>query len=211
MGRQEKLKVNRPGDALEREADRSADEVLHARSVPSTANPRMAIGSPASPLPFLHGDGHPLPPEERAFFEPRLGWDLSTVRIHTDERAAAAAWGVGARAFTARGNIVFGKGEFAPGTAGGRWLLAHELTHVMQQSGGLLRQVDGGGGEDTLPPESEPVEETITGEQVIDQVVGAQVSDSPVATAGAPGGPGHPPDPGARPQPDHRADLGDRR
>jgi hypothetical protein len=187
--RQEKLSVNHPGDALEREADHLADEVLHSPSIPLDRSPRMRIGSPAAPLPFVGGHGRPLPDEARALFEPRLGWDLSTVRIHTDERAAAAAWSVGARAFTARGNIVFGKGEFAPSTARGRWLLAHELTHVMQQHRGLMRQADGGRGDDMIPEleeEARDSEETVSGEQVVDEVVGACTPSPLLDTAGAP-------------------------
>jgi hypothetical protein len=188
---QAKLPVNQPGDALEREADRLADETMLGHPI-LDASPQLRIGSPAAPPPFLRGYGRPLPAEARAFFEPRWGWDLSTVRVHTDERAAAAAWRVGARAFTLGAHIVFGKGEFAPDTASGRWLLAHELTHVLQQHSGLLRQADGSRGDDMIP-ESESIdedvrdgEETFTGEQVVDQVVGARPPAPLVATAGAP-------------------------
>ena len=69
----------------------------------------------------------------RATFEPRFGRDFSRVRVHTDARAAAAAAAIEARAFTVGRHIVFGAGEFAPDRPEGTRLLAHELTHVVQQ------------------------------------------------------------------------------
>ena len=87
----------------------------------------------------LEGSGRPLSLPARRFFEPRFGNDFSRVRVHTDERAARLACSVNARAFTVGRNVVFGRGEFAPGTSKGHELLAHELTHVIQQSGGSRR------------------------------------------------------------------------
>jgi hypothetical protein len=73
--------------------------------------------------------------QTRAFMEPHFGYDFSRVRIHADAGAGRAADVVQAQAFTVGGDIVFGSGKFAPSTPGGRKLLAHELTHVVQQSG----------------------------------------------------------------------------
>ncbi len=84
----------------------------------------------------LQGGGRPLADAARAFFEPRFGADLSSVRIHTDARAAATARAIRARAFTVGRDIVFANGAYAPGTRQGRHLLAHELTHVAQQNPG---------------------------------------------------------------------------
>lgn len=78
-------------------------------------------------------DGRALDADSRSFFEPRLGTDLSQVRIHTDDRAQSAARGLGARAFTVGRDVAFGAGEYRPGTPDGRRLLAHELVHVLQQ------------------------------------------------------------------------------
>ena len=66
--------------------------------------------------------------------EQRFGHDFSQVRVHTDARAADSARAVNALAYTAHRDIVFGAGQFAPDTLGGRRLLAHELTHVIQQN-----------------------------------------------------------------------------
>ena len=83
----------------------------------------------------LRGSGRRLPHELRAFIEPRFGLDFSHVRVHTDGEAARSAGAVGARAYTVGSHIVFGQGEFRPDDAAGRRLIAHELTHVVQQRG----------------------------------------------------------------------------
>ena len=66
--------------------------------------------------------------------ESRFGHDFSQVRVHTDTRAAESARAVNARAYTVGRNVVFGSGQYAPGSGEGQRLLAHELTHVVQQS-----------------------------------------------------------------------------
>jgi hypothetical protein len=79
--------------------------------------------------------GAPLAAAERAHFEPALGMDLGHVRLHTGAGAAQAADALQARAFTAGSDIYFQQGQYAPGNAAGRRLLAHELVHVAQQTG----------------------------------------------------------------------------
>lgn len=91
-------------------------------------------------LPIVHevlgSAGQPLDGVTRAFMAPRFGHDFSGVRLHTGPQAATSARAVGARAYTVGEQIVFGAGEFAPGSAAGRRLLAHELAHVVQQARG---------------------------------------------------------------------------
>jgi hypothetical protein len=81
----------------------------------------------------IRGGGQLLSDSTRAFFEPRFGCDFSQVRVHADARAADTARAVNARAFTRGHDVVFGAGQYAPGTTAGQRLLAHELTHVVQQ------------------------------------------------------------------------------
>jgi Domain of unknown function (DUF4157) len=81
----------------------------------------------------LRAPGQPLDPSIRAYLEPRFGYDFSQVRVHTDARAAESARAVNARAYTVGRNIAFGTPSYAPHTAHGLGLLAHELTHVVQQ------------------------------------------------------------------------------
>ena len=89
-----------------------------------------------SHLHALPGKGRPLPESTRAFFEPRFGHDFSQVRVHTDTQAAHSAQAIHAKAYTIGRNIVFNTGHYQPHTTGGQHLLAHELTHVVQQTGG---------------------------------------------------------------------------
>jgi hypothetical protein len=79
--------------------------------------------------------GEPLAPGLRAFFEPRYGHDFSRVRVHTEADAGQTARALNARAYTLGHEIAFAPGEYQPETREGRALLAHELTHVVQQSG----------------------------------------------------------------------------
>ena len=77
--------------------------------------------------------GQPLDAKTRAFFEPRFNYDFARVRVHTDSQAAESARDVGAQAYTVGRHIAFGPAKFAPGSAEGQELLAHELTHTVQQ------------------------------------------------------------------------------
>ncbi|MHB8595734.1 MAG: eCIS core domain-containing protein [Ktedonobacteraceae bacterium] len=81
----------------------------------------------------LHSSGQPLDSGTRAFMEPRFNHDFSGVRVHTDARAAGSARSVNALAYTVGQNVVFGSGQYTPTTMTGKRLLAHELTHVVQQ------------------------------------------------------------------------------
>jgi hypothetical protein len=82
----------------------------------------------------LRSPGQPLDPATRSYVEPRFGHDFSHVRVHTDARAVESARAVNALAYTVGHDIVFAAGQYAPGTALGRRLLTHELTHVVQHA-----------------------------------------------------------------------------
>ncbi|NKJ22306.1 DUF4157 domain-containing protein [Dyella sp. SG609] len=88
---------------------------------------------PASVHDALASGGRPLDDRARRFFEPRFGRNLGGVRIHTDGSAARSARDVDAQAYTAGRHIVFADGKYAPESLMGSFLLAHELSHVMQQ------------------------------------------------------------------------------
>jgi hypothetical protein len=93
-------------------------------------------GRAASILPSSDA-GRPLPATARQYFEPRFGQAFGDVRVHTDAAADASARAVRARAYTVGRDIAFAAGQYAPETGEGRRLLAHELTHVVQQAGGI--------------------------------------------------------------------------
>ena len=163
---QAKLTVNQPGDIYEQEADRVAAQVMRMPDPAAGVVRRCACGgvadesgecpacrakrlglqrqsdaaggmtAPPSVHATLRAPGQPLDGGARAFMESRFGQDFGGVRVHTDSGAAASARAVGAQAYTVGQNVVFGEGRYAPGTAAGNTLLAHELAHVVQQGGG---------------------------------------------------------------------------
>src|SRR5437764_11067257 len=153
---QTKLTVNEPGDKYEQEADRVAEQVMRMAAPGSSAPPtepdddktengtvlhKKASGTTergTSNVPpivnkVLSSSGHPLDAATRSFMEPRFGHDFSRVRVHTDAQAMKSTRAVNALAYTVGRDVVFGSGQYAPGTAAGQRLLAHELTHVVQQ------------------------------------------------------------------------------
>lgn len=83
----------------------------------------------------LNSTGEPLNESTRAFMEPRFGHDFSGVRVHTDARAAESAGAVNAHAYTVGEDVVFAPGQYQPSTERGNALIAHELSHVLQQEG----------------------------------------------------------------------------
>ncbi len=150
---QAKLRVGSTGDSFEQEAEALSERAAHAlqwrRGAAAGAEDPSTPPPPVTPLPHdarngvppfvthaLRSGGRPLEPGLRSSLEGVLGRDLRAVRIHTSTAASHAARRLRARAFTAGHDIAFGGGRFSPASAEGRRLLAHELTHVMQQSGG---------------------------------------------------------------------------
>lgn len=138
------LPVSSPDDAAEREATAVAKRVVQqpgpaitTAAPPSTLHRASVERSlPASPVRGAAPDqssGSPLPTSLRAFMEERFGADFSVVRVHTDDRAAALSRQLHARAFTVGNHVYFAKGAYQPDSADGRELLAHELTHTIQQ------------------------------------------------------------------------------
>jgi len=144
--------VSQPGDTLEQEADRVAEQVLRMPQPERPDNaeahkspgPRLSRFSPGTSAqssrevpPVVHevlrSPGEPLDPATRAFMEPRFGVDFGGVRIHADAEADRSAEEIDALAYTTGSHIVFCAGRYDPKSQGGRKLLAHELTHVMQQ------------------------------------------------------------------------------
>lgn len=94
----------------------------------------------AASIHGMQGGGAPLPDATREFFEPRFGADLSHVRVHAGTQAAQTATSISAKAFTFGSDIAFAGGAYAPASHQGQRLLAHELTHVLQQDGGQLQR-----------------------------------------------------------------------
>ena len=109
-----------------------------ARKAFKTETAAVAPSRSLPPQPNADIDPHPRPldPKTRGLMEARFGWDFGKVRVHTDARANESAAAMGAQAFTRGWSVSFAEGRYAPGTTEGRRLLAHELTHVVQQARG---------------------------------------------------------------------------
>lgn len=179
---QTKLKIGPANDRYEREADRVADtvmrmpepglrrqpieeeeEIMQTKPLATQITPLVQRDAPAGgggaapPIAhtILRTPGRPLGTGTRHFMESRFGADFSGVRVHTGTQAEAAARSVQARAYTVGQHVVFGAGEYAPGSSGGKRLLAHELTHVVQQHGAIparLQRITVEGDCTTTPP-----------------------------------------------------------
>jgi len=127
-----------PCDACSKQDDDTHEHAVQRAPAPSAAAGPDAGGGGVEPAvnAVLDRAGAPLDEETRGFFEPRFATDFSDVRVHTGADAADATARLGALAFTAGARIAFAPGAFAPSTSGGRRLIAHELTHVVQQRSG---------------------------------------------------------------------------
>src|SRR5687768_5226344 len=123
------LVLPRGGDEAQKE--KKDDETLSRRAI-GGASTHDRI--PPLVHQVLRSPGEPLEPAAKYFFETRFGHDFSRVRVHSGAVAEESARQINASAYTVGHNIVFGAGQFAPGTEAGRRLLAHELAHVVQQS-----------------------------------------------------------------------------
>lgn len=143
---QTKLTIGASNDPLEQEADRVADQVLAAPAHSEVGNSPPLIQRVSTPLTseagtvpasvdrVLASPGRLLEPALRQDMEQRFGHDFSQVRVHSGTAAEQSAREINAHAYTVGHNMVFAPGQFAPGTHEGRRLIAHELTHVVQQS-----------------------------------------------------------------------------
>lgn len=130
-------------------------------------------------LDELRSPGQPLDTASRAFFESRFGHDFSSVRIHQGAKAAESALAVNAIAYTVGNDVVFEAGRYAPNTRDGRRLLAHELTHVVQQrsaSPGIASKLKIGASDDASERAADAAAQTID--------AGGQVEVAPSRTAG---------------------------
>src|SRR5260370_20581145 len=146
LGLQTKLTVGQAGDLYEQEADRIDGQVMTAtgnadlkptpESIQRLANQATGnCSAPASVDRALSSAGSPLDSALRQDMEQRFGHEFSRVRVHTSTVAEQSAQEINANAYTVGQNIVFGANRFSPATREGRRLIAHELTHVVQQSG----------------------------------------------------------------------------
>jgi hypothetical protein len=114
-----------------RESEAEEEEALQTKGTRQTPEVTPDI---ESGIQSLKSAGQLLSDSSRGYFEPRYGHDFSQVRIYSDSRAADLANKINAKAFTLGKDVVFGMGQYQPRSGEGRRLIAHELTHVLQQN-----------------------------------------------------------------------------
>lgn len=132
-------------DAPEDRLQKQDDEKLQREPASEEKLQRDGVGAPAVPsgaqsaIQGKTGGGQPLSSDVRSFMEPRFNADFSKVRVHHDAESATLNSDLSARAFTYRKHIFFSRDQYQPGTSEGRQLLAHELTHTIQQGHAVQR------------------------------------------------------------------------
>ena len=131
--------INRKCSKCEKEDDDDKEELIPISRKSNTINKHnVEISNETNNKinNIIESDGgKPLDITTKEFMESRFGYDFGNVRIHTDERATKSAYLVNALAYTVGNDIVFEEGQYNPNSLDGRKLLAHELTHVVQQKG----------------------------------------------------------------------------
>ena len=131
LQRQTEEKKDEPVQTLQRQTEEKKDEPVQTKTaVDSTSEVATDV---ESRIQTMREGGRPLPDSTRSFFESRFGYDFSGVRVHTDSQADDVSRKLNAQAFTIGPNVFFAGGRYEPHTTQGKWLLAHELTHTVQQ------------------------------------------------------------------------------
>ena len=154
IGEEEELQMELCPDERARRRQMPEEKTVLARSEVNECDALAVNAVLASAINTLPGRGNPLPESVRRFMEPRFKADFTSVRVHNDALARDFARSVNAQAFTIGCDVVFGSGYYQPGTERGRHLLAHELTHVLQQGAGrrlLQRRPEAGRAERRRP------------------------------------------------------------
>lgn len=142
--------------------------------------PETSGGVPDSVNNTLRSSGSPLDSKTRGFMESRFGHDFGSVRVHTDSGAAESSREVNAHAYTVGRDVVFGSGKYSPNTSSGKKLLAHELTHVVQQgnhtsASPLPSSISGI--DDSMEKEADKASESISNGDKADVQMGIQDTD----------------------------------
>lgn len=136
---QSRLLSSRNGGVLQRQMEpEEEEEEGPIQTQASAKTPTLVPPDLSRTIHALRGGGQPLSKDAQRFFVPRFGHDFSQVRIHADKRAAQAARSINSMAFTTGTDIVFAAGHYDFASKKGRRLLAHELTHVVQQNNGQV-------------------------------------------------------------------------
>ncbi|MEH2467346.1 eCIS core domain-containing protein [Nostoc sp.] len=207
---QTKLTIGEPGDKYEQEADRVAAQVVNQINAPVSVQSSQnlqreeisqeekglqmkpmlqlrsaKVGMTAAPeveasIKQARGGGQSLAKSIREPMEQAIGADFSRVKVHTDSRANQLNQSIHAKAFTTGQNVFFRQGEYNPGSRGGQELIAHELTHVVQQNGRAVaqRQKDIIKPDRLYPPNAGLQKNTIDIKNAMGQIQRADIGDT---------------------------------
>lgn len=180
---EEKKVMKKEEERLERSAEKKEEEKLQKKE---TAGLSTGVGNVSSYVNSLNGKGNSLPAKSNHFFSARMGYDFSNVKVHTDKEAADSAKAVHAKAYTVGNHVMFNEGQYNEESGEGKKLMAHELTHVVQQNNFVspkLQRMKIGEGK---PPilcgetlEKVPAEEVATVKSAITEV--GKVANNPEA------------------------------
>jgi len=181
---QPKLTINQPNDVYEQEADAVAQQVMRMpvandsffqprstfiqrKCTACEEEPKVrmkvettaagGIIAPSSVSNVINSTGQPLNAETKSFMESSFGYDFGNIQIHNDSLAHQSSADINAMAYTHGNHVAFATGKYQPHTHSGKKLLAHELTHVVQQSGAVNRKPDRGETVQRTPGEEEEV------------------------------------------------------
>lgn len=212
---QAKLKVGSPDDVYEREADRVAnsiqrqieeEEELQMKSAPEvqrqveeeeeiqtkvTRTQSTSLSSLEESINVARDGGQPLAEPTRAALEPHFGYDFSEVRVHTDAEADRLSRQLEAEAFTTGKDVFFRESAYQPNSDSGQQLISHELTHVVQQGKGSVKQMMGdiGRDRDALEKDAASSNQVVSEARAAVSAIQRQASvEAPPAEAGAEAG-----------------------
>ncbi len=128
-------------NTIQRKCQACEEEETHVHRKESNSNETQGSNELDSYVNSLSSSGQQMSQTSRSFFEPRFGHDFSNVKVHTDTVAAKSAQSINALAYTTGNNIVFNSGQYSPESDSGKKLMAHELTHVVQQGNGISTKI----------------------------------------------------------------------
>ncbi len=125
-----KMEEKKEEEKVQKAEEKKEEEKVHKKESGAPAGGAKTV---SNYIGTLNGKGQSLPAQANEFYSSRMGYDFSNVKLHTDKQAAQTAKDINAKAYTTGNNIVFNEGQYNLESGDGKKLMAHELTHVIQQ------------------------------------------------------------------------------
>lgn len=179
-----RMKDKKEEDKIQKKDDNKEEEKLQKKESGSISASSTGVSNYVS---SLSSKGNPLPAQVNQFYSSRMGFNFSNVKLHTDKQAAESAKNINAKAYTIGNNIIFNEGQYNTESEEGKKLMAHELTHVMQQNNGRVTQLQmktENDGETTDQPVEQ--EQTESEADANEELINEPVAISDITTKGQP-------------------------